>query len=1547
MIRRHAFQGTGPKRYGRTTRVPGGLLLLVLLLTGATAADGNAAGPAEGAVRATWSIIGGGDRQLLLEVRLDGLAAVDGQTATAGRLVAVPPGLRATARLLAWESLDPDVAGAPPRVRVGAPTRWAGQDVVALSLEVGAPATGAGRSPTAVRLTVGLDFEPDGAAAARRERAPRPVAPSLTSLAAAHVLGLASKSAPADVPGTWAVVCRSATVASHLAPLIAWRARQGYHVETIVGLATATAIKDRLQAIHDDPSLPPLEFIVLAGDTESAALKVPTWIESLSGYAGTGDHDYALLEGDDILADAHVGRLSCVSLASLDQVVAKILAYEQSPPMDDTAWFRAACVMGDPTDSGVTTVYVNQWLKGQLLARGYASVDTVWSGNFVAAFMASLQAGRSAFGYRGFDNMSGIQPGHIESLTNGGRLPVAILPTCETGSFRGADTCHSEAFLRAPAGGAIAAIATATSGTHTRYNNCFYTGVWDGLLNGQDPRIGVAHTLGKLEIYLNYFPGEPEAAEIWAVWNNIMGDPASPIWLDVPRVLEVDHVATAAVGATSLAFSVASQGQPVGDALVCVSRDGAAPVSGRTDDLGHLALDLPALAAGAARITVTGRGLLPYLGQVAVGPQAGAALAAVPPLFDDDATGASRGNGDGLPGPGETLEIRLAVTNLGAAPALGIAGLLSGGAPGGGIAEGFLSFADTAPGDTTWCDAPAVVTIAADARDGDVVRFPLEMSAGGLAWPGVVSVPVRAPAPSVGAVTWSAGATFAPGQSGQLTIQLANTGSLPAGAADAVLETESPWLQVDDAEGAFGPIVVGGTGDNAADPFGLSIDSACFGGHLAGLSLALTWADGQTAKVPLTIAVGSVAEGEPTGPGDGGYYAFDDTDVASGYAPVFDWVALDPAHGGPGQDLGLGDFGWEQDDTRTIDLPFRFRFHGVDFDQVSICSNGWLAMGETPLRPYHNTSLPGKGAPGGLIAPFWDNLHQEGDRRVYTHHDPAGHRFIVQWYNLPNDFSGALQNFEVILLDPVWHPTGTGDGAVIFQYAAVADTDSRDAYATVGLQNLARTGGLQYAFWNQLAPGAAPLQPGRAIRFQPLGTATGAMAAVTPAAVVATVPAGGTHHASLRIVNVGTSGPGLGFAIDAVDPAVLLPPAAVRAEGGGAGDKSIQGSTLACATGLYEPGSTQDLAITVSTVSLMGFLSRVEIHLPAGVTLEGGTTLATSAGSTLPWTGAGGESAFAVWDGRSGSTLNYLPNGSVAHATISVSFAPWLVAPLTVAWRLQDEGLVGGPDEVNGAFVLGNDRPSVQVGRPAAGDRVVIGRTVDVDFTAYNLPGEVTVSLQREEGGAWATLATGVPAAAGTWSWLVDGEPGAHAVIRVTDSLDPAVHGQSGVFAVSRDLGWLHLAATSGVVPTGGEVELDLELNGSVAGPGLHQAVLRVATSDGVVVDVPVTLTVTAAATVPGAVPGRVALRGAWPNPCNPATVVMFALTKPGYADLSVFDARGSRIRQLVAAQLTAGEHRATWDGTDEAGRPVASGTYLLRLVAEQVTETRKLTLAR
>ena len=83
------------------------------------------------------------------------------------------------------------------------------------------------------------------------------------------------------------------------------------------------------------------------------------------------------------------------------------------------------------------------------------------------------------------------------------------------------------------------------------------------------------------------------------------------------------------------------------------------------------------------------------------------------------------------------------------------------------------------------------------------------------------------------------------------------------------------------------------------------------------------------------------------------------------------------------------------------------------------------------------------------------------------------------------------------------------------------------------------------------------------------------------------------------------------------------------------------------------------------------------------------------------------------------------------------------------------------------------------------------------------------------------------------------------------------------------------------------------------------------------------------------------------PNPFNSQTVLAYFLPAPGPAHVEVFALTGQRVAVLHQGPQQAGYHRLRWNGRDDAGRPVASGMYLYRLVTDEVVLTRKLILLR
>lgn len=83
------------------------------------------------------------------------------------------------------------------------------------------------------------------------------------------------------------------------------------------------------------------------------------------------------------------------------------------------------------------------------------------------------------------------------------------------------------------------------------------------------------------------------------------------------------------------------------------------------------------------------------------------------------------------------------------------------------------------------------------------------------------------------------------------------------------------------------------------------------------------------------------------------------------------------------------------------------------------------------------------------------------------------------------------------------------------------------------------------------------------------------------------------------------------------------------------------------------------------------------------------------------------------------------------------------------------------------------------------------------------------------------------------------------------------------------------------------------------------------------------------------------------PNPFNPATAITLDVTQAAMFRVEIIDAAGRRVRSLCAATLEPGSHRLGWDGTDDRGLRVASGTYFCRAASAGVVRTQGLVLVK
>ena len=83
-----------------------------------------------------------------------------------------------------------------------------------------------------------------------------------------------------------------------------------------------------------------------------------------------------------------------------------------------------------------------------------------------------------------------------------------------------------------------------------------------------------------------------------------------------------------------------------------------------------------------------------------------------------------------------------------------------------------------------------------------------------------------------------------------------------------------------------------------------------------------------------------------------------------------------------------------------------------------------------------------------------------------------------------------------------------------------------------------------------------------------------------------------------------------------------------------------------------------------------------------------------------------------------------------------------------------------------------------------------------------------------------------------------------------------------------------------------------------------------------------------------------------FPNPFNPSTTIEFTLPQQSIVNVEIYNILGSKVATLVDNQeLSAGLKRLNWNGKDNNGVSVVSGTYIYRITSGDVTISKKMML--
>ncbi len=886
--------------------------------------------------------------------------------------------------------------------------------------------------------------------------------------------------------------------------LMDWKRRMGYEVNYISSsnvVNNRNNLKNYIENAYETWDNPPVHVNIVA-DAEGS-YDVPTWTDSWSSYNGEGDHPYSLLEGGDQYPEVFLGRLSFDSSSDLNTIISKTLNYESTPYMNEN-WFQRACLVGDPTSSGISCVITNENIHEMLDLVGFEDVNTVYGGSFPNQMQSGINAGVSFFNYRGYYGVSGFNSSHVNSTNNGFMLPIATVITCGTGSFASGESLI-EAFIRAGTvanpKGSVVCIGTATLGTHTMFNNVVDMGFYYGALIEGIESVGAALMYGKMMLYKNYPSNPSNFCNIFAHWNNLMGESSLQMWSDYPEITTVSHPYAITKGTNYIDITVSKGAGPVEDAWVTIYKEDEIIESSYSNGNGFVRLPINSIEEGEVLVTVTKKNHYPYQNSFQIyDPGVSINVEESTITIDDDNSGNSSGNGNGIANGGETLELYVSATNFGSNDATGVIGTISSTNNNIDVVNNTVSYGDIASGNTNGSSTPYLITLTDGMQEGTNLGLTITfIESGGSTTTGIVNVDVAGNniiASNVD-VIGSASDILTPGESSYIKIQLQNMGTTNATSVTGTIACASPFVEILDNTGTWSSVLNGGSAYNSNNYFEISTLEETIPGAIAHLIVSIETGEGYQSNSIVDVQIGEPTVYDPVGPDAHGYYIYDSGDINYLLAPSYSWVEIDSRYGGSGSHLSsLTDSGNNGDDVETINIPFVFRFYGQEYEEISVCSNGWIAMGDSDLESFRNYQIPGVGGPGAMIAAFWDDLKLTSQGRVYTWHDEVQKKFYIQWSRVRTYQNNSTETFQIVLLDPSYYITPTGDGEILMQYMDFNNTSygaySWDQihgnYCTVGIEDHTMTKGLQYTFNDIYHPAAMELEDGVALLITTRGS---------------------------------------------------------------------------------------------------------------------------------------------------------------------------------------------------------------------------------------------------------------------------------------------------------------------------------------------------------------------------------------------------------------------------------------------------------------------------
>ncbi len=871
-----------------------------------------------------------------------------------------------------------------------------------------------------------------------------------------------------------------------------WKLLMGFPIKVVTTSVTGTdttSIKAYIQDAYDTWAMPPA-FLLLCADAD--------YIPSIQGSGGmSGDNNYATVDGSDIHPDIFPGRISVDYTDHIELLVVKHLNYEKHPDTTDDWYARYVGIVNEddpdwdplgPQDSSYLAAIT--YGRDQCQLAGFTSYPMFrrHDGDDFYDVEPYVRAGLGLVQYRGQawpDYYYGFNGG-LDTLDNDGKCPINISISCGTGAFMSGDTRMCERSTRAGTvsdpKGATGFMGQSLVSSNSEERSSLSKHVFEGLFEADLHELAAAHTYGKNEMYSEFGGSWDSRYEFLSAV--VLGSPEMLVWTG-PIDLDptITYPTAVYAGPNNVDVNVKRFSSNLEDARVALHQ-GSAFSYGKTDASGDVTVSIDIDPANALVIVVSGPNIYPLIDTIDV-IEEGLAVYAAPVTYNDYI-----GNEDRLLNPGETVSFNPGIFNIGTEVGTGLSASLNCEIPVVWI-DSLTDFPTCAPDDTVYGDEVVFqIPDTQSALPNIVITLHITGDPSG-PWDRDI-----APEPAIHRFSplfetimvfdsppyGDDDGVLEAGEVADLYIRLSNNTLTDAYNIIAHL-IDIPNVAVIN-EYAFLDIWNRGDTEGLTPLFTVSASPGIDPGTEVSFPMEITahcsiynYLD--TINIPLTLG-GSVSN-MPTGPDSYGYYIYEDVDTDYPMAPSYEWFDIS------GIGIEITPVSDADDEVYTIGLPFDMTFYGVDFDSITVASNGYINPG---TETWHGAGTgspqeyPTVGGPDGIISPAWADLapHRADGGEIYAYNDTGNDQFIIQWDECEFYYGGGEISTQLRICDPSSWSTPTGDSEFFIYYEFMSGIGAMG----IGIESQDESMGLQYYLNGAYDEHAVELDDGRALRITTL-----------------------------------------------------------------------------------------------------------------------------------------------------------------------------------------------------------------------------------------------------------------------------------------------------------------------------------------------------------------------------------------------------------------------------------------------------------------------------